>query len=260
MKHQYRVNTDYTCVFLKYLMVLCIIFSVSFNLTAQTIELTNTQKADSSLEVAINVYDNTIGRNSFLYTGRVYHDDKLSIQGHQYFGDDYWEVGEIVYDGQHFDSVYLMYDIYNNLVLLEHFTSDGLLAPIKLYNPKISSFKVQGHSFLKFEKDTINDLKEGFYDHLFIGNQLEVYVLRKKEITKSNEINTVAEVYTEKNKYYIKKDDVYFLIRKKGDIHKVLPDRKKEIKNFAKRNMLYYRQNPENTLLSIVKYYESLDQ
>jgi len=258
MENQQVITANCSNVLLKYILVFILCLSGFYDLFAQTNTLTKSQKADSALAQAIKLYDRTIGRNSFLYTGKVYVDKYGNIEGHQFFNEDYWELGEIVYEGQHFDSVYLMYDIYNDQLLLEHFNSSGSLAPIKLFNSKISSFKLQGHSFVKFEKDTISGLSDGFYDELFIGDQVEIHVMRKKEIYKSSGTNTVEEVFKERDKFYIKKDGVFYLIKSQRNISKALLDYKKEIKRFIRSNKLFYRQDKERTLVLVARYYEDL--
>lgn len=251
-------KADYSFILLRYLMVIFLSAIFTSELAAQSGTLSRSQKADSALVKAINIYDREIGRNSFLYTGRVYDDKYGSIKGHQYFAEDYWDQSEIVYDGQFFDSVYLMYDIYNDLLLLEHFNSNGLLSPIKLYNPKISSFTIQGFRFVMLEKDTISGKPKGFYNELFQGERIALYALRKKEITTSNDINSIQEIFTEKDKFYFQLDEVFYPIRRKGTILKVLADKKKEIKSFMRSNLLYYRKNPEKVLVEVAQFYESL--
>jgi hypothetical protein len=258
MKNQQFKKADYIFVLSRYMMAILLSVIFTSELAAQSGKLTLSQKADSALVKAINIYDREIGRNSFLYTGRVYNDKYGNIKEHQYFAEDYWEQSEIVYDGHYFDSVYLMYDVYNDLLLLEHFNSKGMLSPITLHNPKISSFVIQGFSFVMLEKDTISGKPKGFYNELFQGDRISFYALRRKEITKSNEINSVQEEFIEKDKFYFLLDEVFYPIRKKGNILKVLADKKKEIKSFMRNNLLYYRQNPERVLVEVAQFYESL--
>lgn len=258
MKNQRLKYADYSLVLLRCMIAILLSAIFTSELAAQSGTLSRSQMADSALVKAINIYDREIGRNSFLYTGRVYNDKYGSIQGHQYFAEDYWEQCEIVYDGHYFDSVYLMYDIYNDLLLLEHFNSKGMLSPITLHNPKISSFLIQGFSFVMLEKDTISGKPKGFYNELFQGDRIALYALRKKEITKSNDINSVQEVFIEKDKFYFQLDDVFYSIRKKRSILKILADKKKEIKGFMRSNLLYFRQEPERVLVKVAQFYESL--
>jgi len=246
-------------VFFKYLLlsVSLGLFTI-LNSTAQPHELTIDQKADSALVKAIGLYDHTIGRNSFLYTGRVYYDDYGGIRGHQFFMEDYWSEGEIVYDGQRFDSVFLMYDIYNDQLLLEHFNSGGMLSPIMLHNPKVGSFSIQGHFFIRIKEDTVTGMRESFYDELYTNDHLGIYVLRRKQVSKSNRINDFYEEFIERDRFYMKKGEVYHRIRRKKDILNILSERKKELRKYLRANLFLFRKNPENTLVAVAQYYESL--
>lgn len=215
-------------------------------------------RMSAALEKAIWSYDQKIGRNSFLFTGRVYAADYGSVRNHQFFEDDYWEEGTIFYEGQQFDSIYMMFDIYNNEILLEHFNSDGYLAPITLDKSKVSSFEIMGHTFIRLEEDTVSGLNAGFYDKLHTGDQLGVYVLRKKEISKSNTMNNLYEEFIDNNKYFLKKDGVYHRIRRRKDIWNVLREQKKPLRRYLRKNVLLFNQEPERTLVTAVNYYESL--
>ena len=188
---------------LKYLFLWLILTITTPRLMSQSVVLPPEQKADSALAKAIRIYDRTIGRNSFLFTGRVYVDKFSGIRGHQYFGEDYWEKGEITYEGQKFDSIFLMYDIYNDQIILEHFNSSGSISPIKLYNPNVNSFYLQGHRFIRLGEDSISGLKEGFYDELYLGKNLSIYVQRQKQIAKVDQTNDLHEIFIDKNKYFI---------------------------------------------------------
>jgi hypothetical protein len=259
MKHQSITTTKHKCALPACLLVLFFLLSQPFDARSQEAgSLSREQKADSSLTTAIKTYDLSIGRNSFLFTGRVYFDKYNSVKEHQFFVDDYWELGEVDYAGQHFDSIYLMYEIYSDLLLVEHFNSQGSLSPIELHSESISSFSLFGHKFVRLEPDTLENVKEGFYDVLFDGEQTRLYAFRRKEIVKANEGNSVVETFVQKDKYYLHKDGHYYRVRKKRSLLKVLEDHKKELKRFIKSNALFFSQNSENALVEVVQYYDSL--
>jgi hypothetical protein len=238
-------------------LVLWLCITTSISAVAQS-DSAKALRMNAALEKAIWNYDQKIGRNSFLFTGRVYAADYGSVRNHQFFEEDYWEEGTIVYEEQQFDSIYMMFDIYNNEILLEHFNSDGYLAPIMLDKSKVSSFEIMGHLFVKLEKDTVSGLNAGFYDKLHTGNQLEVYVLRKKEISKSNTMNNLYEEFIENNKYYLKKDGIFHRIRRRKDIWNSLREQKKPLRRYLRKNALLFNQEPEITLVTAVTYYENL--
>lgn len=206
----------------------------------------------------IAIYDSEIGSNSMVNTGNSYFDSFTGIKGHQYFLNDYWEEGSVVYEGHFFDSIYLKYDINQDQLLIEHFNSDGYLSPIQLYRSKVSSFELMGYSFIWLKKDTISNLRTGYYNHVYKSRDLEILIKRKKLIVSTNEIGAIGEKFIESDKYYIKKDNLYYQVKKKNSIIKVFSDRKKEIKNFIKRNNFRFKINPDNQLVEVVAYYDSL--
>ncbi len=181
-----------------------------------------------------------------------------TIQNHPYFLDDYWEEGQIVYDGQAFDSVYMMYEIYSDLVLVESFSSKGALSVIKLHSPLISSFKLLGHTFIRLQTDSLQNIQEGFYDLLYDGEKLQLYSRRIKMIVKDDAVNSVAETFTQKDKFYLKKDGQYFQVKKKKSVLKVLHDRKKELKAFARSNQLFFSSDQERSIMALAEYYDNL--
>jgi hypothetical protein len=256
-KNQKTTTTKIPVMYVSLLGILLFTFHTQVSIAqAQTVSLV--QLTDSSLAQAIKTYDISIRRNSFLYTGRVYNNKYSSIEGHPFFMDEYWEEGIICYKGQQFDSVNLMYEIFNDEVLVESFTSKGALAPIKLHAADVASFIVFGHTFVRLESDSSQSIRAGFYDVLFDGNTVQLYSRRSKEVVKSNDVNTVAESFIQKDRYYIFKDGQYYQVKKKGALFKVLEDHKKELKRFAKANMLSFSVDRERSLIEVARYYESL--
>lgn len=213
---------------------------------------------EKALAKAVSIYNTEIGRNSMVYTGSGYYDAHNGIKGHQYFIDDYWEQGSLIYDGHAFDSVFVKYDVYRDLLLIENFNSDGFLSPIQLYSPKVSAFDLMGYHFIRLEKDTISNIRAGYYNQMYKSKDIEVLVKRRKEIVNSNEINTIREEFAEKDRYYIKKNGKFYRVRKMGSILKVLEDQKKEIKSFIKKNNFRFKISPDKQLIEVVKYYDSL--
>lgn len=244
-----------------YFLLLSTFFSLYHNLLhAQNDLQAPANFTDSAYLNAVKAYDLAIARNSFLYTGRVYNTKYGSIKNHPYFLDDYWEEGKIVYQGQPFDSVYMMYEIYSDLVLIEGFTTKGALTIIKLHSPDVSAFSLHGHHFVRLNEDTLQNFREGFYDQLYDGQHVQLYCKRIKAIVKNNDVNTVAESFFQKDKYYIRKEGQYFQVKKKKSVLKVLHDHKKELRAFANNNRLYFADEQEQSILSMVQFYDSLNE
>ena len=213
---------------------------------------------DSALEYAQVLYRKAQSRNSLIYTGRSYYDANTNVKGHQFFYDDYWEIGMVNYDNHVYTDIYLKYDIHKDLLLIENFNSNGYLSPIKLFSQYVKNFELHGYQFVRLEQDTVSGIKEGFYNLMYDSGTNQVFVKRRKEILKSTEISSVQEEFAIKNRIYICKDGIYHRVRKRKSILKVLEDHKKVVKRYIKQNQFTFKINPETQIVEVVKFYDSL--
>jgi len=214
--------------------------------------------AQNALKKAVRQYDKSLGKNSFVYSGKSYYGPYGGIKGHQFFTDDYWEQGSVNFEGHLYDSIYLRYDIFKDLLIIENFNLQGRPSPIIIYGPKVKYFTLFDHNFVRMEKDTISNIKEGYYDLMYQGDSLSAIIKRRKELINSNEINTNRQMFVERDRYYLKKNDLIYQVKSKSSILKVLKDRKKELKKYIKTNGLYFKPMPDGFIVAVVKYYESL--
>lgn len=258
MKNQLKEFAGYLRSYNMFGLLLFFLMISSYSIFAQQQSDSVAESIKIAFEKTVSIYDEQIGTNSILFTGSNYYDHNIGVKGHQYFYDDYWEQGKVIYEGNTFDSIFMKYDIYRDLLLLEHFNNDGYLAPIQLYSKKVSSFNLLNHDFIRLEKDTLSKIREGFYDLMYDGVNMKVLVKRRKETVHTNEINTIGEEFIQKDKYFIRKKGSFYQVKKKGSIIKVLEDRKKEIKSFIRKNNFRFKYNPDIQLVEVVKYYESL--
>ena len=256
-QHQKNINEPLR-KFSTFGVILILWLNFSSTVSAQQIEDRQNEIIQKAFAKAVSFYDMEIARNSTVYTGSSYYDAHRGIKGHQFFLNDYWELGSLVYDGYGYDSIYLKYDIYRDILLIEHLNSNGYLSPIQPYRPKVSSFDLMGYYFIRLEKDTVSNIRTGFYNQMYKSKNIEVLVKRRKEIIKSNEIYTLREKFSEKDRYYIKKNGIFYRVKKKGSILKVLEDQKKEIKSFIRKNNFHFKDSPDLQLVEVVKYYDSL--
>jgi len=214
--------------------------------------------ADAALESTIKMYDRSLKQNSFIFNGRIYNDVYGGLRGHPYFMEDYWETGRVTFKGQQFDSLYLMYEIYNDLLLLNSYNNLGRVAPIELNSHDIQNFYLHDHSFVFLEADSSSVFPEGFYDAVYKGTSVSIYAKRKKEIHKNMSANGLWEELREADIYYLKKGNMYYRIRNNGSVVKVLEEHKKAVRTYIRKNNIDLKINSERGLVMIVSYFESL--
>lgn len=213
------------------------------------------QQAFSS---AVRVYDKYIDKNAMVYSGISYAKNYGGIKDHPFFLEDYWEPGNVNYDGNSYDSIDLMYDVYNDLLIVENFSMSGLPSPIQLFAPKVNSFSLHGYHFVCLLADTLTNIKGGYYNLMYDGQHSKVLVKRRKELVKSNDINSVREMFVEKDKFYILKGGTMYQVKKRRSILKVLADKNKALKVFIRKNGLNFKTNTDEQIARVVAYYDSI--
>ena len=214
--------------------------------------------ADQSLNEVIKMYDHSMKQNSFIYSGRVYNDKYLTLRGHQFFKEDFLDQGKMIFEGESFNSVYLMYDIYNDIVLVESYDDKGILLPLILDKEKITSMELQDHQFIYLAVDSISGIKPGLYDLLYDGQQVKFYSKRRKKIKKTSEGNAMWESFIDNDAYYIEKDGNFFRIGNKSSLIKVLSDHKSDIKGYIRKRRIYIKADFETGVILTLDYYDSL--
>ncbi len=214
--------------------------------------------ASEALSSTVHQYDTYFGKNLSIYTGPQYAFNYAQVGGNQYFIDDYWEQGRVVYEGQVYDSVFMKYDVFNDLIVVEHFGEKGLVMSIQLFSPKINSFTLHDHYFERLAADSAGVIREGFYDILFGGKQISAMVKRQKEIVRTTSTSTLADDFVGKDRHFLYKGGLYYPVKKRGSVIKVLHDHKKEVKNFVRTNKLFFMADRDRDLRIVAQYYESL--
>ena len=244
--------------FFIYLVFSASIITIPSTVAGQNVGDERDSSVNYSLAEAINLYDRTMKQNSFIYKGRIYTGKYDNIRGHPYFSGDSWSMSTIIYEGETFDTVLLMYDIYKDQVLLKNFNEKGRVAPIVLNGPDIQSFDLLGHAFIYLEGDSVSNLPDGIYNKLYSGRSADLYVKRKKEIITTAKWNDLWEDFEENDLYYLKKDGLYYRIKNLKSLLKTLKEHKKELRAYIRNNNLYFMENFEEALLLAVFYFEKL--
>ena len=225
--------------------------------TALSQHATDTAFVAAAKEYAIRLHDTELRSQSALYNGRKYIPPVYEPESHPYFSLDDWITGAVYYDGEYFENVYLMFDLYKEAVVAEHFPSGHA---IQLVGDKVQYFEIDGHRFEKIHNDSVgNSLPStGFYDVLHPGTTKVVarrLKIRREEIRDMY----VSTFYEEKNRYFVLKNDVFFPVRNKASLLKILADRRRALKRFLKDQKIKFSQNKELALITIAQYYDSLE-
>jgi hypothetical protein len=204
---------------------------------------------------AVNLYYQYTDKQSRLYTGLGTYDYPAFVQGHPYFMDSAWKNGSVVYDGLSYRNVPMMYDLVKDELVILHYNN---VQKLTLLSEKIKEFNLQGHHFVRIEKDTQNkeSLPVGFYDRLY--NDHSVVLARRTKIIEEKITTVVERFITAHDHYYVQKDGVFHEVHSYGNLIAILKDHAREIKQYLRKNRIRYGKNRENAIIKAVAYYDTL--
>ncbi len=191
---------------------------------------TNAQSADSTLiaKQLVNsrlYYDAHIGDQSRLLNGYKY----VPYPTSEYTNDPFFLTKEMQnaylnYDGADLYNVPVLYDLSRNLMVIKD--ADGANY-ISLLNTKLNKFIIANHTFIKIDGDTTsNVLKSGFYDILYNG-RTQVLVRHEKKADEEKSGLSIQNFFTLNNYFFVHKNGVYYAISSKGDVLKLLKEKKR---------------------------------
>lgn len=216
----------------------------------------DTAFVSAAVQSARDVYQRTMGSQSSLFNGSRYAPPEYSLEQHPFFDSDDWLTGNVFYDGEYFQNVFLMYDLSTRQLVTEH-TPSG--QAIQLVREKLDHFTILDHHFEKIDPASVNETlpAEDFYDILYAGETK--LVARRQKIRKEEiEAAGIEIKFEEKNRYYFYKNGAFFPVRNKAGILKLMTDKKAEMKKFLKRQRLPFAQNREMLLTRLARHYDSL--
>lgn len=185
-----------------------------------------------------------------LYDGSDYIEPVQLKEEHPYFFDEDWIMGTIQYNNGLFENVPLLYNIYTDKVIAEHFYAASM---IQLVSEKIDYFILDGHKFVHLQAPPIT---RGFYELLSDG-KVKFYIRHRKEFQETISAGEIQRDFKEKRDYYIFKDGTYHPVKTKKSVLKVFSDHQKEINQYIRSSRLSFRQGRDSAIKQIVDFYNT---
>jgi hypothetical protein len=210
----------------------------------------------SSINNTLAFYDQNIGEQSGKFNGsqNIGYPQGV-IEKNPYFQTPNFSKGYILYNQVYYPRVNLLYDEAADLVVLQDSSHK-----IELISEKLDGFGIGDSKFQYLEKKDANStdlLRTGFYQ-LLVEGSVSLYKKESKKITEKivgNELSYIIETSTY---YYLLKQNRYTEIQSKKTIFRLLKDKEKELKKFAKTQHLNYRKDKDNMLSNVVENYNLL--
>lgn len=206
----------------------------------------------SSRQSLTELYDQAVGESTRLYNGIEFIDpfQRKTIEGFPYFLEDDWQDGSIFYDGQLYENVPLMFDVYQNRIIVDQPKSH---TKIQLITEKIKYFTISEKYFVQLESPAA-----GFYQELY-GGETKAYALHYKTIQEKIGEKTMITEFVTKRKLYILKDNTYHIITSKKSALNVLKEHKSELNKLLGQEKISFKKNKEYALARMGQYFDQLN-
>ena len=233
-----------------------IVFSLSlFQHTLAQISLTDTGFYRSAINNIIQLYTDSVKEKLRLYNGTEFTAAYRSSAGHPFFEYSTPQKGDIFYDGILYPGVQLSYDLTRDEII---FVTPANNLNIKLISQKVNWFNLQNHLFINIHEDSnsVNFRGTGFYELAYEGIY-SVLVKRKKNLDQSSREETVSK-FIQSTKYYVVKDNLYYIIDSKRSLLAVCKDKKTEVSKYMQKEKLDFKKDPGNTIIKAIDYYTQL--
>lgn len=199
------------------------------------------------------LYEDAIQDQSRLYNGNDYLIYFSKEEEHPYFGSDDWTDGSIVYWGELYENVPLLYDISSDQIVIEHVRGN----PLRLHPEKVQQFTITDHTFVRLLRDDKNKIPDGFYDRLYEKN-LKVYAKYSKTYRETLQAPKIISEFDASVRYYLVQDGNFHVVKSKRSVLQVLADRKSELKNFLRKNKISFQNDREKAIVRLAEYYDTL--
>lgn len=203
-------------------ILLFLIFSISY---AQK----NTSNSQN-----LAFFDSIVGKeNTEFFNGKRYIEKLPTTEiNFPFFKTSKFLKGSIIYDNQQFFNLDLKYDLISDQLIAKLPNNNNFFL-ISLVNERISSFTIDNNSFVN-----INDNEKllslgykGYFQLLHDGNTLDLYIKHIKTVKKKID-KKVNYSYKENNVHLIQFGTDFYRIKTIKDIIKILPEKKKDIRNY----------------------------
>jgi hypothetical protein len=133
---------------------------------------------------------------------------------------------------------------------------------LRLVNENVLFFTIDNRRFIRLTSDSTGNkpLQNGYYQDLINGN-IQILVKRTKLFNERLEQGNKNIEFYSKDKFFLQKNNMYYIIDTKSSILKHMIDHEKEMQNFIKTNKLKFNKaSREIDIIKITEYYNSLSR
>lgn len=181
-------------------------------------------------------FDSQLGiENLDLYNGvEFFNSYRLEDNAHRFFELDAFRLGSVTYNNQVFNNIPLIYDLYEDQLIIKVEKQNGVANQFVLLKEKIEAFSIGNSKFVKItEVNSVDNQGSMFLQLLTSNNAVNLCKKNLKKMSKVLKNSSLSYKFLEqKPEYYIMMDMVVYPLKKKKDLITLFPEFKKELSKY----------------------------
>lgn len=214
--------------------------------------------SQSQLITEINDYvDSQIGiQNSYLFNGKTYSNNyRVRTNKSQFLIENSnYSIGKITTQEITFKDLELQYDLFSQELIIKPDSKTSLYS-IVIDSTKLERFEIDNMVFYNLRN---LEVPNGYYELALDKPNFKLYIKHKKTKRRLLDKKTVYYEFNPKYEYFLYNNQNFISINSKKECLAVLPNYKKEIKDFFSKNNSIKNTNEKEFMKKLVIYFNTL--
>lgn len=198
-------------------------------------------------DASLDYYRQETGDYAGIYNGQIenlYH--SAFYTNRPYYKSNDFTTGTLLYNQTEFREVRLRLDIFRDQLVI--------LSPEKQYgiilNPaRVEKVFMHNHTLVWLSGET-NQIAAGYY--ALLTETPSMRLLKKERCTEDRRKEIYRFIF--KEEYYLELNGKYYSLNNKNSFHKLFPEYKKQINQFAKEQRLNFKGGKEQSFIALAEY------
>jgi hypothetical protein len=201
------------------------------------------------------------GASAAIYSGKE-EANYSRVREHPYLDTGQYREGTVWFDGRQYPGIQMRLNVYTDaLILLAPGNPYGMITPSERVDSAVfPSYAVFYNVPVREQVKTQQCLPDkGYYARLYNGTY-PVWKRQTKLLEKITNGMNIEQIFTPHTRFYIYMDGRYQSVGSKGSVLKLFASKKKELNLFIRQQQLDFRGAPDEAIVRLVMYYETLNR
>ncbi|MDD4515269.1 hypothetical protein [Massilibacteroides sp.] len=198
-----------------------------------------------------------VGVYAALFTGKEQTKYPSTFENHPFYLQKEPLSGFLSYDGVDYPVVGLRWN--NHTDELMAISSDQRYN-IVLVASRLKEARFKGNRLYYINSAEVSGIPVSGYFLKLYDKEYQVWAKPIALLNNKHEGQQLINYFSFKTLFYLQKGNTFYVVKNSSSVVHLFPDKKKELKQFVKRQKLNFRSSPEKAFTAMVQEYERLTQ